>query len=369
MADTHAKLHPSASGIWLNCAAQPRMVEGIEWEPPEFMAAGTLAHEKAEEVLLWGGAYFDSPEQQKAVTEYADFVENLRKDGELLIEKYFDLPQYHTGGTPDSVVIYKKALHIIDFKYGAGVPVSAQNNTQLMIYALAVLDGLENSSDVEDVRLHIIQPRTNAGSSSWAVSVEDLYKWEEETLAPAVERVKESGTDLDSYLNPGAWCSFCAALGVKCKAAASTALEVVKANANAKRLTMPEVESFTPEEISRFLVYEPIISKFCKNLKAHALKIAQGGEKIPGYKVVEGRANRQWKSEAAVIDAFPGVDIWEPKKILSPAKLEKLDGVKKKDVAALVYKAPGKPTLAPASDKRKELGADMVDIGDLDFLE
>ena len=72
-------------------------------------------------------------------------------------------------------------LHIIDAKYGLGVLVDAERNTQLMCYGIATLGVYESLYDIKEVSLSIFQPRRE-NVQTWTVSVEELKDWAENEL-------------------------------------------------------------------------------------------------------------------------------------------------------------------------------------------
>lgn len=59
----------------------------------------------------------------------------------VLIEQRLDFSCYVPDGfgTGDCLIVADKLLHIIDFKYGQGVLVDAEENPQMMLYALGAL--------------------------------------------------------------------------------------------------------------------------------------------------------------------------------------------------------------------------------------
>ena len=109
-------------------------------------------------------------------------------------------------GTGDCVIIADGTLHIIDFKYGQGVLVSAEDNPQMKLYALGALDLFDGIYDIEMVSMTIYQPRRENVSTS-TVSKENLYQWAEEVLKPKAELAFNG----DGNYCPGEWCQFCRA--------------------------------------------------------------------------------------------------------------------------------------------------------------
>ena len=114
--------------------------------------------------------------------------------------------------------------------------------------------------------------------------------------------------------------------------------------------------SFFPLEM------EPLISLWLKRVKAQAMDTLLGGGEVPGFKVVEGKlGNRKWTDELKVAEALKaagyGADEYTETKLLSPAAMDKSLGKKKvaELLETLIDRAPGAPTIVPASDKRPPL--------------
>src|SRR5699024_5575138 len=81
-------------------------------------------------------------------------------------------------GTSDTIVIKDNVLTVVDLKCGRGVQVSAENNTQGILYALGAYNDLGMIYDIKEVRIAIVQPRLDH-IDEWVISVEDLLLWGE----------------------------------------------------------------------------------------------------------------------------------------------------------------------------------------------
>lgn len=124
-------------------------------------------------------------------------------------------------GTSDSVIVGDTWIHIIDLKYGRGVQVFAEENEQLMLYALGALDQFDLLGEIETVRMTVHQPRLNH-VDSWTCSVEHLRAFEQRAIAAGKRALNladgcdtgDGGAieDLPGMLNPGPdQCRFCKA--------------------------------------------------------------------------------------------------------------------------------------------------------------
>ena len=362
MPDKHAVLSASSSERWINCPPSARLCERVDDKPSSYAAEGTVAHAKAEEKLRnWKEGHprkrvkCPNGEMDEATTDYRDYVIeifNAEKKKcnitDLYIEVQLDLNKWIAEGfgTSDAVVVSDNCLHVIDFKYGAGVPVSAEHNSQLMLYAAGAMDMYECLYDFDTIMLHIFQPRMG-NISEWELTTEELNKWLEEVVRPqAILAWNGQGEH-----NPGAWCRFCK-VSATCKARAKANMAVA---AEDKRL---DGMLLSDKEIATLLPQLPEIQKWCKDLQDYALQEAMNGTAYDGYKVVEGRSLRKIADERTALqkleDAGYQREAVTVTKLNTITNLEKLLGKKQftEIMGDTVYKPPGAPTLVPESDKR-----------------
>lgn len=194
-------------------------------------------------------------------------------------------------GTGDCIIAADKLLHIIDFKYGQGVLVNAEENPQMMLYALGALRLFDSLYDIETVSMSIFQPRRE-NVSTWSISVKALNEWAENTLIPKA-LLAFSG---EGEYHPGAWCQFCKA-AVKCRARAEEKLQLAK-----YEFAQPPL--LTDAEIGDILGRLDDLTKWANEIMAYAQDAAVNhGKQWHGYKLVESRTNRRYTDEDAVIKA------------------------------------------------------------------
>jgi hypothetical protein len=360
----HARLSASGSKRWMGCPGSLQYEEQFPESTSAYAEEGRRAHAYAERILLEGLELPDDPEYD--VASYVEYVRARQTEtgGDLHIETRLDLSAYVPDGfgTGDAVIFHNGELEIIDLKYGKGVRVDPDHNTQLMLYGLGAYWTYEPVYAVAKVKTTIVQPRINAlGSAEY--TTEELLKWAEEVVAPAaVEALTGS-----SRFNPGEHCQFCRAKGV-CKARAQAMMVAV---VDTVPIPKPDPRSLTPDAIAKVLQQADDVLKWIKDVQDYALEAAESGAKFPGYKLVEGRSNRKVSDEEALVKAAKKAGIEEPllytRKMLGITDLERLFG--KKNFVALpegiITKAPGKPVLVEANDKRPELssaGSDFAHI-------
>ena len=187
MAGQHALLSPSSAHIWLNCPPAARLAAQFEDTGSVYAQQGTDAHElcqyKLEQALGRESedprgrlAYYDA-EMERCSEDYANFVmetvaeiKQTCPDPTVLIEQRLNFSKYvkEGFGRGDCIIIADGTMHVIDFKYGVGVLVSAAHNPQMMLYALGALELLDSLYDFDRISLTIFQPR-RSNVSTWEI--------------------------------------------------------------------------------------------------------------------------------------------------------------------------------------------------------
>lgn len=368
----HALLSPSSSKRWLNCPPSARLAESVENKSSVYADEGTLAHEIAQNALeLWDldlyypeidelpvpddlakSPYF-SEDMVRHVGSYVDFVVNefhaMHKEetGGNVIgywEATFDLSKYipESFGSSDATLLSPTILHVIDLKYGAGVKVSAQSNTQLMIYALGMLNTIPEAQrgDIKEVRMSIVQPRLDH-YDTLTMSANDLLVWGEKVLKPKAKVAWEGGGEQKI----GDHCQFCP-LKAQCRAQYDAITSDFDEECEPLLMTDEEIV----EMIGKIDRYRSWINSFDQFVYQEAMN----GKKWTGYKLVEGRSSRKItdpdKVRNELLDEYLEDEIMNIS-LKGITDLEKLLG--KKVFAARFGKylqsQPGAPKLVPES--------------------
>lgn len=353
----HALLSASSAARWLACPPSAVAAEAYENEGTEYTKEGTLAHEVAEIMArLTDDRSVPTPEgvtseMIECAQGYRDYIQEQTKSDSatVLLEQRVDFsPWVPEGfGTADCIILQGTTMDVIDYKYGKGVAVSAQDNPQMKLYGLGALNDYGFAYDVETVRLHIYQPRMNNISVD-ELSVSDLLAWAEKTVKPTAEKAAKG----KGKYNPGEHCRFCPHAG-RCKALTKTCTEYVETHG--MRVSVPVL---APWEVAEVLRMEPLVSLWLKRVKDQALATLMSGGEVPGYKVVAGRGSRGWADDlevAALLKAngYTQEEITKTE-VLSVAAMEKALGKKKvaELLAGQILTHTGAPTVAPESDKR-----------------
>lgn len=390
MPDVHALLGPSSAHRWLACPPSARLDATFEDQESDYAKEGTLAHKLAEIRLRekWDPAHLEddalpavtsdpmySGAMWEHTTAYLDFIaERMAEakkscgDPRIYIEQEIHFEDFvpEGFGTSDCVIIADGLMDVIDFKYGQGVPVSAENNPQMKLYALGSYIAFSWAYRIEAIRMTIFQPRLDSVFTSM-ISVPALLAWAENELKPKAALAWEGKGEF----NPGPeTCRWCKAAPV-CRARAEYQLEIA-------RYEFAQPATLTPEEIADILTRKADFESWLKAVKEQAEAAALSGISFPGFKLVEGRSNRKYADEEAIAGAlrkagYKAGQIFKPKALLGLTEMEKLVGKKKLEelAGAYIVKPEGAPTLVPDTDKRPALNtgaqaaADFADPGTL----
>lgn len=368
----HALLSASGSHRWLICTPSPRLEEQLPEQESDYANEGRLAHEIAELKLRkhlvepMSTRTFNSKlkklqekplyqsEMLNHTDTYLDYISKVAHSYSsppyIAVEKRLDYSAYAPEGfgTGDCIIIGGNTLRVNDFKYGKGVPVSAEHNPQMMLYALGALSEYSILYSIEKVVLAIIQPRLDS-VSEFEMSVQELMQWGE-----SIKPIAQIAFKGEGEFKPGEHCQFCRAKAL-CRARSDfyTPLE--------EQYLFMTPPLITNEEVGKILVQARDIAKWVSDLEEYALNACLNGNGIPGWKAVEGRSNRQFTdSDAAfkvlVTNGTEESMLYE-RKPLTLANVEKLIGKPKfkELLSAFVNTPPGKPTLALESDKREAI--------------
>nr|WP_319488501.1 DUF2800 domain-containing protein [uncultured Caproiciproducens sp.] len=378
----HALLSASSASRWMHCPPSARLEETLPDSTSDYAAEGTLAHAIGELKVrkkflepmstrsynsrmkkLEADPLYD-PEMQQHTDAYLDYITGVTmaypSRPYVTAEKRLDYSNYAPEGfgTGDCIIIGGDTLHVIDFKYGKGVPVSSEENPQMMLYALGAIDFYNIIYDIKQIVLTIVQPRLDS-ISEWTIERDKLLDWGVFTVRP----VAQTAFNGEGDYCPGDWCRFCRAKA-QCRARAdtNTALEDFKgiaapSKAESGKFPLPPLLSNT--EVGEVLQKAIDLEKWASDLKEYALSAILAGEDVQGWKAVEGVSRRSWDDQETAFSDIKaaGIDeamLYERKPVTAPA-LEKALGKKlfTEVVGAHIVAPPGKPTLVPETDKRE----------------
>lgn len=365
----HALLGASSAARWIACPPSARATEYLPDEETQYAAEGTRAHEMCEKALRYklakweAGKPFDllsdwaqqsmPTEMFNAACRYTSFIHELWvgfpcRPG-VFIEQEVDVSQWVPGGfgTCDCLLIGDGILHIIDFKYGQGVPVNPERNPQLMYYALGAYALFEGIEEIDTVRLSIVQPRMQEEPQTWELPLADLLTWAREVLQLAAELAWRG----EGVYHPGGHCRFC-------KAYPSCRAWQKQYGPLAGFEPYPEPATLSDEELGKWLQKLEGLAAYAKDLEEYAQQALMDGRTLPGWKLVQGRSTRKWTDQDAAFQQMQADGIDEAmlytRTPISLTVAEKMIGKKKfaETMSAFITRAPGAPKLAAASDPR-----------------
>ena len=395
---THALLSPSAASRWLNCTPAPRLEAELPETTSEYAAEGTLAHSVCELfarkkfTIVKPSAHNAALKKLKKhelwndemLTTAATYVDHLLErymsfpnKPYIVFEVKVDITDYvpEAYGTCDCVMIGSDELIITDYKHGKGVPVSPENNPQMMLYALGALKCYRPiyGDAIKKVSMYIDQPRLNS-YGGYSLTVDELLAWGENVVK---QKAALAFAGLGSF-NPGDHCRFCRAKA-QCRAHAGvyTALEDFKdaqlPNAGQEGAAPRDLSKplLTDAEIGDLLARGKALVDWYKSIEEYALTTLLNGGTIPGYKAVEGTSKTTFAPDydtAAAVLIEAGYDratlYKETPETLTA--LDKLVGGRarlKELLGDHLFKPVGKPTLAPESDGRPPYSSAAADFG------
>lgn len=383
----HALLSPSSASRWLTCTPSAKLEQQFPDKSGTAAAEGTLAHSLGELIIRFKTKQITRVQYARELAkiqtdklyshemflhseDYAVYVleqfataQAHTKDALLFIEEKIDLTDYipEGFGTGDAAVIADGVLDFVDLKYGKGVPVSAVDNKQMMLYGLGMLKKFDFLYDIHTVRMTIYQPRLDS-ISTFEIAATDLKAWADDELKPKAELAFKG----EGEFVPGVNCRFCKAAGT-CKANAEFNLELAKHEFKNPAL-------LTDEEVSEILDRADLFTKWLAAVEDNALfEAVTNGKKWPNYKLVEGRSNRVYTDEEKVAETLKGKGLPEEKiytkKLVGITAMEKelTKPVFNDLLGNLVVKPAGKATLVPVTDKRPELNS--VEAAVAEFAE
>lgn len=371
MATKHAVLSASSSERWLNCPPSARLCEAYEDKGSDYAAEGTDAHALAEARLKQAlGIPAEDPienlswyneEMEECAVGYAAYVVELLEtakqtcvDPVVLIEQRVDFSRWVQDGfgTADCILIADGTLNICDYKHGKGVEVSAEQNPQMMLYALGALEIFDDIYDIDTVRMTIFQPR-KSNVNVYEMPKDDLLKWADTELTQKAQLAYEGQGNFFC----GEWCRFCKAKA-ECR-------ERAEANLTLARYEFQSPALLDDEEIANILGKVDALTAWASDVKEYALQQAVSGKEWTGWKLVEGRSNRKYTNDAVVAAAVEsaGFDPYE-RKVLGITAMQKLLGKSHFEelLAPYIEKPQGKPTLVPESDKRPAMNTAKSDF-------
>lgn len=381
----HAKLSPSSAERWLTCPGSIGLTDqafpnGLEDEGSVYAKEGTWAHEVAELYgkqqmgLLTAKQYktqykwvktevekegFDFDAMVEYATGYAELIQeivdaNPGKKPLTMFENRVHPSVPEVWGTADCILVVGGELYVIDYKYGKGIQVAAEENPQLKLYALGALNLVEETmgdllGDLDQVHALIYQPRTSSNPEWHTYDRQELEVWQSTYAVPQAQKALSGSAEV---VPSDAACRWCPVAGL-----------CIPRKEQLIDRDFGEPKLLSPADLADALSSLKDIEGWCSQVRDVALELAyRQGVEIPDWKVVRARANRKIYDKPAAITTLveAGYDQDRVQRVDTEtlSKLDKLVGGK--DVLSdllgdLIGTPEGKETLVPKSDPRSDI--------------
>lgn len=386
MGEFHSAKSASGAPKWSRCPGsitlEQRLAdEGFVDGGSDYADEGTAAHELGALCLIEGKQAWDylgetivvnekpfevNREMCVAVQEYVDAILEIGADHRLVEERVsFDAWVPGNSGTLDCASFKEVAgrghVWVDDYKHGAGVPVYAKGNEQLVLYAAGLIETFDFAFPMDEFHLRIHQPRAG-GMSEWTLTREEL-------LAHAA-RLRELAALSDSAEAPLVagvkQCQFCKASS-RCPARVAQLLQVITGACEGPQLTVADTTLLSNEQLAKLIPHFDNVKKTIKKIEDFALAELVAGREFPGFKVIEGDSRRKWKDENAVradfeLMKFDKKDYIE-ESLIGISKAEKL--LPKLDRANFMSTHAEKPKGAPKLVSEDHPAPAMTSVADM----
>ena len=297
----NALLSASGAHRWIACPPSAKLEQQFPSFTSEYAEEGTLAHslceitaqyflgeisendfENQKNELAKNKMY--SAEMQECAAAYAKLVADKAKaafalcsDTLISLETRIDFSAWVKDcfGTSDCIILADDILEIIDFKYGKGVRVDAENNPQMQLYALGAYEKYKTLYDINQVRMTIFQPRLSPTPVEFIIPVTGLLDWAENVVKPAAKLAYAGKGDFSPSEET---CRFCRAKA-QCRARAEKNLSLFD--------EAPDALLLSTQEAGDLLQKADDMRAWLADLEKLVFETLISGETVPGWTLVE----------------------------------------------------------------------------------
>ena len=342
----------------MNCPGSVALVKLAPPSPSSIYAdKGTLLHtvisdvlaeDKAPEDMLglqYEGQTLDQDMIDDKINPALDLLDQLdpHQEMKLAVETRVGFGKFLPGafGSCDVLGRLGDTAYVIDWKFGEGIAVAAEENEQLMYYAAAAMRTPEVAwvfDGATSIECIIIQPPV---IRRWTTTPKRIGQF-----ARALKKAVKVASLPDAKLNPGDHCRFCPAKPT-CPAMTGAVDRALKV----------KLDAIDDEMLGKYAANAVLLQGWIDDLNALVQTKIEKGYKIPGWKMVAKKGRRQWANESEVVHWLDGKGLEAREiystEIRSPAQMEKV--LKKRKLALPdehVVSVSSGDTLAPESDPR-----------------
>jgi hypothetical protein len=352
--------------------------------PPEseYAKEGTVFHQLMDSALL---AYLDGKKTFiDSTVPYEDMDEYVTSTLKQVVRMWEDFKEEHTlckchlelpveltediYGTSDVVFVgvhketKKTDILVLDYKYGQGVKVEAEDNIQCITYLLAAIKTLKiNEEDIGIGKVIIAQVRLDDGWSVMSLNRAAMLEWEQFILAvvKVAKDIYDSMNAVESNLRPGSHCRFCKANGI-CVAQK----DIIQRELQATMSDLPVeafVKTLTLDEQVEIFKKKSWIEDFLDAVAKNLTTAFKMGVAHPDLKLVKSNGRRKWISDTEYVgEELKKLGVPDPyeKSIIGIGKVEEYIGKKKID--KLTMMSEGEIKLVRKEDKREEIAVSKM---------
>lgn len=332
---SHSFLSPSKAGTWVKCPASLSLTSDIPKKNSSAALDGVAAHQVAASLILGEvvkeGDFTEclvnvTDEMLEAATMYADYVKQhgvyIPAFGDIAVEEHIECKSVHPNchGTCDAFCINgdtdKTLLHVFDFKFGWS-PVEAFENWQCICYASGILD---YHTEIENVKIHIVQPRVANPIKTWTVTVDELNNY-----AAVLNFFARIATGSEPFTRAGLHCKNCANLE-HCSTSTNfirSVLDYVGYGNSVHEMTAKEVST----EITILREAYKLIEYRLDACEEYAKSIIKSGSFVPGYDIQPTSSRLKWNikpDEVAALGSLLETNLVDSLKVKTPTQAKRL---------------------------------------------
>ena len=340
----------------ISCPGSVKLVQKMPPQPSsKYADEGSMLHEAISTILSDGtvraGMYKHKDQlltqelyDEKIVTAL-NALDEIDPHGELEYEVetrvgFGDLLPGVFGST-DLVGRLDGRAIVLDWKFGSGVPVAAEENAQLLFYAAAAMrtESAQWAFDgVTEVECIIVQP---PHIRRWKTTVTRVKQFEQELVSAVKTALKD-----DAPLAQGDHCRWCAAKPI-----------CPQMTGAVDRALKQQLINLDVDTLGKYLKNADLLEDWIKDLRALAFGMLEKGVAVPGVKIVQKQARRKWTDEGAAKQALLSLGLKESvvveTSIMSPAQAEKALKKRFSELPEDLIKSESSgTTLAPEDDPR-----------------